>query len=161
MSLTGLKFYVAFYKSNNKYAKWDDKLINWWTGKNGYSHCEIVVDNRGEMTMFSSSGRDGGVRCRPHNYNTDVWDYIEVDLSLKHIFEIFHLTENQKYDWFGILGFIFPFKDRTFEWFCSEWCSNVLKTYGNEKLLLLEPSKLSPNKFYRVLTGSKSRGIFK
>ena len=147
-----MKFYLAFYKANCKKAHWDDKIINWWTGSIGFSHVEIVIDyENGKMVMLSSSPRDGGVRMKEHRYDESIWEYVEVDLTLSHVMNIFKLTDGAKYDWMGILGFVIPFKDSTKDWFCSEWCSNVLKTYGNEKLLLLEPSKISPNKLYTLM----------
>ena len=145
-----MNFYFAFYKVDQSYARWDDRLINWWTGKLGYSHVEIVVDDNNEYIMYTSSPRDGGVRKKKHNWDEKIWTYIKIDLDFDHLQEIFNLTVGDKYDWLGILGFILPTKDRTHEWFCSEWCSNVLKTYGNKTLSILEPSKISPNKLYSL-----------
>jgi len=138
---------IAFYKANTDYAEIDDKLIAWWT-RGDYSHVELVINNN---VMISSSGRDGGVRIKKHTYNTDQWKYISIDIEPKYIKEFYEQTKNDKYDFLGILGFIFPIKDRTNKWFCSEWVSNVLKISGCKKLFTLEPSKISPNELYYIL----------
>jgi len=62
------------------------------------------------------------------------------------------MTKDKKYDWFGIFGFVIPTKDRTNRWFCSEWVSNALKISGCEKLFTKNPSKISPNELYKILT---------
>ena len=135
---------LAFYKAKGNYK---DKLIRIWT--NGqYSHVEIIIDGY----MYSSSPRDGGVRKKKHTYNTDKWEYINIKFIKKNnIIEFFKMTKKDKYDWFGILGFIIPIKDRTHDWFCSEWVSNALKISECKKLWTKEPSKISPNKLYNIL----------
>jgi len=138
---------VAFYKSNQPKADYQDKLIAWWTG-GIYSHTELIIDGY----MYSTSPRDKTVRKKEHIYNEDIWDYVEVgNVDVDKILTFFEMTKNQKYDWLGILGFIIPFKDRTDKWFCSEWVSNALKIAGCKKLWLQEPSKISPNKLYDIL----------
>jgi len=140
---------LAFYKGNSKNnGKLYSKLIRWWT-KGPYSHVEIILDGY----MYSSSPRDGGVRRKKFKGKNDHWDFIEINnLKEKNILEFYNQTKENKYDFFGILGFILPFKDRTNEWFCSEWCSNALKISGYKKLWKLEPSKISPNKLYKIVT---------
>lgn len=137
--------YLAFYKAPGDMS---DKLIRWWT-KSKYSHVELVTDDY--STMYSSSGMDGGVRKKPHQYDTDIWTYVEVSVSEELVKDIFSETNGFKYDWFGILGFILPLQDRTNRWFCSEWCSNVLKCGGDKRMYLQEPSKLSPGKLYNLV----------
>ena len=149
-----MEFYLAFYKSKNPNAEWDDKLIDWYTGSIGFSHVEIVVVYKtGKKEMYTSSPRDGGVRAKEHIWDENVWEYERINITFSHLTDIFTLTNGCKYDWNGILGFILPFQDRTNKWFCSEWCSNVLKTAGDKRFLILEPSKLSPNKLYKIIKG--------
>ena len=139
---------VAFYKANQSNATTIDKVIAWWT-KGKYSHVELIIDNH----MYSTSPRDGEVRVKRHVYDKDVWDYVTVSVgSIKNISEFYRQTKGLKYDWFGIFGFIIPTKDRTNRWFCSEWVSNALKISGCKKLFTKNPSKLSPNDLYKILT---------
>jgi len=138
---------VAFYKANQPKANWKDKLIAKYT-KGPYSHCEIIIDGY----MYSSSPRDGGVRKKKHIVDTNVWEYVFVDIESKNTLQFFGLTKGCKYDWLGILGFVIPLKDRTNEWFCSEWCSTTLRISDYKKLWKLEPSKISPNKLYDIIT---------
>ena len=138
---------VAFYKSNQPKADWLDKLIAWWT-KGKYSHVEIVINEY----MYSTSPRDKEVRKKEHIVDNVSWDYVEIDLpEIKNGFEFFRQVEGEPYDWFGILGFVLPFQDRTDRWFCSEFVSNFLKVSGCKKLFKYEPSKISPNKLYKLL----------
>ena len=153
-----MRVLVACYKTSksNPGVKWDDKLINWWTGKKGYSHVELFVPDT--MKRYTSSGRIGGVVKKDIKslQSTNVWDYIEVDLpclGLSEIEQFYRKTKNDKYDWLGILGFILPIQDRTNKWFCSEWVATVLKNTRCHKLAIYEPSKLSPNKLYEILKG--------
>ena len=104
--------------------------------------------------MYSTSPRDGEVRKKEYIYNENVWDYLEVkDVNVDKILTFYKMTKGLKYDWLGILGFILPFQDRTNRWFCSEWVSNALKISGYKKLWVKEPSKISPNKLYKILKG--------
>jgi hypothetical protein len=140
---------LAFYKAHQ--GGWDDKLISWWT-KGPYSHVEIVVgpdvDN---LTMYSSYASDGGVRRTLHKYDPTVWEYVDIDLDFNVLFQIYQRTNGMKYDYLGMLGFILPFKDRENKWFCSEWVSNVLKCNGDKRFYTLEPSRISPNKLYKIV----------
>jgi hypothetical protein len=136
---------LAFYKAHQ--GNLTDKVISWWTnGK--YSHVELIIDDM----MYSTSPRDRCVRVKKHKFDKNVWDYIEINnVDEAKIIEFFEMTKGQRYDWLGILGFVVPLKDRTNDWFCSEWCSNALKIAGCKKLWKQEPSKISPNKLYKIL----------
>jgi hypothetical protein len=142
---------LAFYKAHQ--GNLTDKIISWWT-KDKYSHTEIVVGNNfDDLIMYSASGIDGGVRKKSHRYDTNKWEYIDIDLNLNILNEIYEKTNKQKYDWFGIIGFILPLQDRQNKWFCSEWVSNVLKCNGDKRFYTLEPSRISPNKLYKIIKG--------
>jgi len=135
---------LAFYKGEGTVYS---KLIRWWT-RGKYSHVEIVVGS------YQYSSIEGiGVRKEWHKYDRSEWDYVDVyDLNIDDVLEFFEMTKGHKYDKIGILGFIIPLKDRTNEWFCSEWCSNALKISGYKVMWNKEPSKISPNKLYKMLT---------
>ena len=104
--------------------------------------------------MYSSSLRDGGVRKKKHIYDFNKWKYLNIGfVEENNILDFFKQTNGDKYDWLGILGFIIPFKDRTNEWFCSEWVANALKISECKKLWTKEPSKISPNELYKIIKG--------
>jgi len=135
---------VAFYKGK---GSWYSKLIRWWT-KGKYSHTEIIIDG------YQYSSVDGiGVRKKKHTPSNE-WDYVTLyGLNVDSILNFFDITNTCKYDKIGILGFIIPLKDRSNEWFCSEWCSNALKISGFMKMWDKEPNKISPNRLYRIVNG--------
>ena len=135
---------LAFYKAK---GDWKDKLIRLWT-KGPYSHVEIIDE---DGYMYSSSPRDKGVRKKAHEFNPDKWDYVEVEINPGLLKNFFEETKGEHYDLAGILGFVIPVKDRTNRWFCSEWCSNVLKISGHKAMWKQEPSKISPNRLYKLL----------
>jgi hypothetical protein len=155
-----MKVTFAFYKGlEAPGTRFDDKLICWWT-KSPYSHVELIVNGY----MYSTSPRDGKVRAKKHIYDLSTWEYVDIKVNPDRIYDFnnyFKLTKGMKYDWMGILGFIFPLQDRTKEYFCSEWCSKAGIIMGISKLFLLEPSKTSPGKLYESLTGIKKKvGFF-
>jgi len=141
------KGYIAFYKAYGPHSKWHHKLVDWKTGKKGYAHAEIILGD----TMYSSSGIDGGVRKKPHKFDENSWTYVSIDIDKEKLELFLEKTKNDKYDWFAILGFIIPIKDRTHKWMCSEWCSNFIKIQGDDRMMILEPSTVSPNKFYEIM----------
>jgi len=140
---------IAFYKARQNRATWKDKLIAWYTG-GSYSHVELIIGNM----MYSASPRDGGVRKKQHIWDDRIWDYVEIkDVEVSKIVAFFKMTKGQKYDWLGILGFVLPTQDREHQWFCSEWVSNILKISGYKPLWNKEPSRISPNRLYKILKG--------
>ena len=163
-----MKILFAFYKANGPRARYEDKIISWWT-KGPYSHVEIFVPET--MKRYTSSGRAGGVVKRDiksllgyETKNDPIWDYLEIDLpdiTLTRIERFYSLTKDDKYDWKAIYGFVLPFRDRTNRWICSEWCANVGKISGIEELWKLNPATLSPNKLYEILKDAKNVKVVK
>jgi hypothetical protein len=142
---------VAFYKAHQ--GNLTDKVISWWT-KGPYSHVEIVVGpDVNNLSMYSSSGLDDGVRLKPHKYNPNLWEYVDIDIDFSILLKIYQITNRNKYDYLGILGFILPLQDRENKWFCSEWVSNILKCSGDKRFYTIEPSRISPNKLYKIIKG--------
>ena len=139
----------AFYKKTAPGADWTDKVISWWT-KGPYSHVELIIDG----IMYSSSPRDGRVRCEPHKYDTATWDYIEVLVSTQdknRIKKFFLKTEGRTYDWLGIAGFVVPVHDSEKKYFCSEWCTKAGIIGGIECLFDKNPARMSPNRLANSL----------
>jgi len=145
---------VAFYKSNCEYAdKWD-RFIDKHTGNLGYSHTEIILDVDNGLYQYSSSITDNGVRRKEHIIDHDVWDYKLYNITQKEfdtILEFFNKIMGNKYDKLGLVGFILPIIDREDRWFCSETSSRALQIIGLKQLMVLESSRLSPNKLYTIL----------
>jgi len=141
------KVIVAFYKANQPKATIFDKLIAWYTG-GAYSHVELIIGS----IMYSSSSRDGGVRCKTHSFDSDVWDYIQIEVdNITEILLFYSLTENAKYDWLGVFRFLNPIIKQNHEkYFCSEWVTNALQRV-NKQMLKVKPENISPNGLYKLL----------
>lgn len=147
--------YLALYKGR-KTGKTPTALLarfsDWLTRKltkGIYSHCEIAIkkqvftsgshyENEIFYKCYSSSIRDGGVRCKLIDVESDKWDLVPINgVSESQIQQYFELTKCKKYDWFGAIGVVFSTAQRTDKYFCSEWCA--------ETLGLHEPWRFSPN----------------
>ena len=135
---------IIFYKIDNTFIS---KAIGFKT-KGKYSHCEILLS---DGYMYSSSEFDNGVRKKKHIFNKDKWTYYNINLDEEKVKLFFEKTKNLKYDFIGLLGFFLPFQDRTNKWFCSEWCSNVLKIQGFEFMWELDPAKIHPSKLEEMV----------
>jgi len=145
---------VAFYKSDCKYVNIGDTIVNKFTGGLGFSHVELVLNVDGKYYQYSSTFVDGGVRRKEHIYDTSVWKYKNFTISHQEyelILDFYNAIMGNKYDILGLLGFIIPVIDRVDKWFCSESCSRALQIIGFKQLMLLESSRISPNKLYSIL----------
>ncbi|THA12933.1 enoyl-CoA hydratase [Rodentibacter pneumotropicus] len=138
-----MAIYLALYKGNAKkhFERLQDNIIRFFT-KGKYSHCELVVerleqwgqyDYRPVYDCYSSSPRDGGVRCKQINVDdSSKWDLIPLEnVSETQIKAYFDRTLEAKYDWWGVLGIVFGIKQKRSKYFCSEWCFNVIKNSDN------------------------------
>ncbi len=136
--------YLALYKGK---GNWIDKVIRLFT-RGKYSHCELAVEKKRFTNghhyeheiiyeCYSSSPRDGGVRCKEINLDNGNWDLILLRgcVNEKRIKRIFKETKGMKYDLLGAIGVVIPFiKQEKNRYFCSEWCARVLKIKGGAKL---------------------------
>lgn len=112
---------LALYKGKGELA---NSLIR-WKSKSIYSHCELVVDG----WMYSSTVRDGGVRCKIGYLPEEEWDIIPIHFTngesiLLHYSE----TKNNPYGWRDLIQsqiFNRPTADDRGD-FCSEWCAKAL-----------------------------------
>ena len=146
------KTYLAFYKAwNNEASTFQDRVIGVWT--NGpYNHVELVMydTETKEATMCSALGTKNTVRCKRHIFNTNVYDYKEVELlNVEHAQRFFEIIEGSTYDYKGIfLSQIFPLgMDNPLEWFCSESCTKAIQLGGiaNEVIWKVKPESIAPN----------------
>lgn len=137
--------YIAFQKKNEKNCF--HRLISFFTNSD-IVHCELVsIKNTKEFFGYSSYPNDG-VRSAWIHYDPSEWIFIELkDVKTKDIKDFFERTKGRKYDWLGCLGFVFGNPDNPKRYFCSEWCA--------EALGLENPSKISPDKLYKILMEKK------
>ncbi|GAB1660348.1 enoyl-CoA hydratase [Mannheimia haemolytica] len=132
------KVYLALYKGSggNLYDRFTDWIIRKIT-KGKYSHCEIAVQKSAIKDhyhrevwyeCYSSSPRDGGVRQTVINLDDGKWDLIELpNVHEQQIKAYFSGTEGKPYDWRGVLGIVLGIKQKRDNYFCSEWCFNLIK----------------------------------
>lgn len=140
---------LAFYQAEQGNAL--DRMIDLWTGNDGFSHVELVI---GE-TMYSSSHRDGGVREKEHAQDPDKWEYIPITntVDIDCIEAFYGATVESPYALrdlllLQVLGLGVNSREK---WFCSEWVIQALQ-YGQwDQLIGLNPSLVSPNGLYRHL----------
>lgn len=129
--------YLALYKGTggSLYDRFSDWLIKKVT-KGQYSHCEIAVerledwgeyDFRPIYDCYTSSPRDGGVRCKQINVNNGNWDLIPLpSVTESQVRSYFERTKGRKYDWCGVFGLVLGVKQKRSKYFCSEWCFNAI-----------------------------------
>lgn len=130
--------YLAFYKGRKEVTSIKTALFrftDWLTRtstKGQYSHVEIAVEcSNGEFECYSSSSRDGGVRCKQMDINNRNWTLVPVDAHHLLIQGYFAETQHQKYDLLGAIASTIPFIQLKERQFCSEWCFNAL-AWSNE-----------------------------
>ena len=111
---------IAFYKAKGDII---DKSIRLWT-RSKYSHCEIVIGKN----WYSSSPRDNGVRAKQIVDDNGSWDFVEMDIEINKLNEVYLKYKGSGYDFLGILlCMILPLKrDNNKKVTCSEFCAEVL-----------------------------------
>lgn len=132
---------LIFYKSAA--GTITDKLINRLSCNGGYSHVEIRFEDE---QCFTSSPRDGGVRMKYIQLDSEHWDTFvlpnNVEKVVRRYAEI-NASFGAKYDWNGVFGFVFPIKDNKKRRFCSEICLMALQHAGLLRGII--PTTVSPN----------------
>jgi len=141
---------ILFYKA------WEagdlkDKAISIWTW-GPYSHSELLFS---DGICFSSSWRDDGVGVRYKDIHIvpKNWACVEVpttqaqEKQMRYWCDL-RAEEKAKYDWRGIIQFVFPFvRQNDEDWYCSEICIAAFLYAG----ILNYSMFCSPNCFYRRL----------
>lgn len=144
------KLRIAMYKA--KYGDWTDKLIDWFTGGGGYSHCELVINaNR----TIGSHIAVGGVSYFYYDdiYTNQRWDIFELDSMDRVAIAYAEKQLGKKYDLVGlVLNFLLPVfsikgKDNG-KW----WCSELVMAAINKQLPSGYPTQVSPNDIIQILT---------
>lgn len=128
------------------------RMVDWIirrATRSAYSHCEIAVwvdDSDGLFECYSSSFRDGGVRCKEMRLPSDKWDLAELpDTPGAKLELIWQMTRGKQYDLLGALCVKTLFrkiqlKQSDDKWFCSEWCAAVM---GVQNPSLYSPEDLA------------------
>lgn len=148
------KIYLALYRGRRDgtgIKVWVARFSDWFTRvltRGRYSHCEIAVrnDDSDTYTCYSSSVRDGGVRCKTMPLPSDKWDLIELPITVHdRLQQVWQSTKGRPYDWPGALGVVFKTRNRADKWFCSEFCASVIG--------LPESWRFSPNDLSAICKG--------
>ncbi|UXN35517.1 enoyl-CoA hydratase [Avibacterium paragallinarum] len=151
--------YLALYKGNRSgkgFAVLKAKLGDWLTRKltkGQYSHCEIAVARREWLSShhydheivydcYSSSIRDGGVRCKQIDLDNGKWDLIPLyGVDEAKVKGYFWQTKDKKYDWLEALGIVLFTPQARDKFFCSEWCANAIN--GGDEGWRFSPNHLA------------------
>ncbi len=143
------KVYLAFYKGRKSGDTLNDVITRLFESATqifthgNYSHVEIAIQNEKSFTCYSSSMRDGGVRCKTMSLPEAKWDLVPVDVIPTLIEDYFEKTKSCKYDIRGALGCVFPSRESSRQYFCSEWCFNAI-TNSNQGW------RFSPNDLFTI-----------
>lgn len=134
--------YIAFKKCENNFL---EKCIKFFT-KSEFVHCELVSCLSNDRFYGYSAFPGEGVRAKYVNYDKDKWEFINLkNLKTQDVKNFYEKTKGLKYDYLGVLGFVFGNPDNPKKYFCSEWCATVLG--------LNNPSKISPGWLYKYIKG--------
>jgi len=153
---------LGFRRTDVNDTAFTSKLIAAWT--NGpYSHVAIILKVNGEYVSYEAKEGRGKVVKNEHilnDINASRYDYVHVPINNQDVIvEFLESIVDQKYDYAGIIGFVLPFKDRSDMWFCSEVASNVLKIDGYKPMWYLEPSSVSPNLLFNLVSIYKDPNV--
>lgn len=138
------KVYLASYHghADKLFHRLCDGITRFFT-RGKYSHCEIAIAlSDGRYQCYSSSYRDGGVRCKVMALPSDTWDLIALDgVSEDDIRRYFRQTLEASYDLFGALGCVAGLPQNADKFFCSEWCYNAI--FGGGQGFRFSPNQLA------------------
>lgn len=147
------KVYLALYKGRKsgrtpkalamRFADWVIRKAT----RGIYSHCEIALAlGDGVFECYSSSLRDGGVRCKVMPLPSAKWDLIALPDSVGgRLHSLWKETQGQGYDLPGAFGVVFGLPENRRRWFCSEWAGKALG--------LSESWRFSPNDLAAIFKG--------
>lgn len=121
-----------------------DHIIGWFSGGK-YSHVELVFS---KILCFSSRPFSG-TTFTTIDYDNEHWEVFNLPMSAEKELAILQWCMKEshcKYDWLGVLRFVFPFiKQSKKRWFCTEIVVTALQEAGFCKGLIAH--KTSPSQF--------------
>jgi hypothetical protein len=141
-----------------KGVSFQSKLIKFWT-RGDYSHTAYVVDDNSSffnsiIEPVNNKYWDFSNIYNDHFPNTVIHYYSKsVTIDQKQIVDQFFVklaTNRAKYDWKGILGFVFKNPDNKSKFFCSEAATMSLIEAGIWPSSL-RPYRVSPSYFVDLL----------
>lgn len=118
--------YVAFYVGK---GNWFDKLVRFWTRSNTSHVVAVFSDQRASFetnpptfyNLIGTSDPKRGISLTYKEMYADEWQAVYVDADEAKVKQWFVDRIGLKYDWLGVLGFVFPpIKQEPKRWFCSE-----------------------------------------
>lgn len=139
---------IAFYKGTLRGRHgWFSRLAR-FADRGRYSHCEVVFS---DGLCASASWYDGGVRFKRIAFESNRWDFVDLNVSPEQealVRAWFESCEGRPYDLRGSLGVAFrPFGHRRGHWFCSEAVAAALG--------IPDAWRFSPNTLAAVLETGK------
>lgn len=142
---------IAFADSR-KTGRFYQRLIAWWTQPGPYCHVELWFDGEGDNCVTYSSLEGVGTRFTVQGLEAYDWVSITEDpQKAQKVYDFCYARPRYKYDWWGLLGFLGPFKFHDNEdRFCSENCYETLDLTG----FLHDPEqrwKVSPNELAAII----------
>lgn len=118
-----LLFYKGTRKENPEATFWDNFIC--FVTRSRFSHVELATAIGVSMhRCWSSSSRDGGVRCANIPFS-DSW----VEIQVQDVDPNWFLPhKGKKYDYIGLIGTILkvPYFSSKDKWFCSEILAEAL-----------------------------------
>jgi len=139
---------IAFKRDPKPLAMAARGIRLWTFGK--YYHVELLFQ---DGMMFSAIGKSG-TRWMPL-VDKKEWDFLTVPVTPgdeERIRAFCHSQEDKGYDFIGLFLSFLPIPigwQSCRKWFCSELCTAGLQLAGY--LSGYTPSRISPNKLYRIL----------
>ena len=132
---------IAFYKHNKNFVS---KLVKWWT-HGDYSHCELIIQEKDGLYLCGSVIPFKRIELVWKQLKTEQWDIIDCPIGNSlHAQIFFEKIVGLKYDYLGLLGFIFRRGQQLdHRWFCSEAIAAAIG--------LKNPWRYCPNTLFDII----------
>jgi hypothetical protein len=137
---------IAFLKP--KRNQWLYRLVSWWTHGEFFHWELLIVQNESGEWLTGSANPTKGVFLEWKTFD-DSWTIVDCPIGHPlHAQLVFEKFEGQKYDYLGLLGFVFRRGQHVdHRWFCSEIISMAIG--------LKNPWRYCPNTLYDILKSMK------
>jgi len=156
------KVRVAFYKA--KEGGLDDKFINRFSGNLGYSHCELVLNSKRDVSAHMQTG-GVAIFYYPNLLASKYWDVYELDLPMSGgVIKAVMKSLGTKYDFLGValkfIGITIPNDEKVW---CSEYLLMMINEaidnynkknklhYDNGAIVKITDTRIMPNDAYLLL----------